>query len=382
MGRTTELRISPVMINWIAEQENTELKSLAEQFAPKKVDQFLSGLITKSTAEKLAKLVDIPFGYLFLSEPPVINNPQIPDLRQTVGAEPLSKDFIDVLKDIDRKVSWYKEFLTENGNDEPLSFVNKFPYSSILNHYEVAQDIAKTIDFSIERDLPNIPQRDYYRELSTRFENIGILIFKNGVVGNNNTRKLNVEEFRGFALIDYRAPAIFINNADHQSAQLFTLLHEVVHIWIGQNGVSSWNQDKHVEAFCNKVAAEFLMPETLFVEEWAKCNDNHIQHIAAYFKVSQLAAIVKAVQLDFLPQGTIAEARKQLKVYRQENNSGGNFYNMLPVKNSHRFTEAVVNQAMSMNLPLKEAGKLLNVHADTVVSYYRNKRKSYGTLSS
>ncbi|MCK3656009.1 hypothetical protein A4G19_09620 [Pasteurellaceae bacterium Macca] len=76
MGRATEFQISPAMISWIAERENTEPKSLAEQLAPKKVDQFLSGLISKSIAEKLAKLADIPFGYLFLSKPPVIDNPK------------------------------------------------------------------------------------------------------------------------------------------------------------------------------------------------------------------------------------------------------------------------------------------------------------------
>lgn len=381
MGRATEFQISPVMINWIAERENTEPKSLAEKLAPKKVDQFLSGLISKSIAEKLAALADIPFGYLFLSKPPIIDSPKIPDLRQTIGAEPLSKDFTDILKDIERKAHWYKEFLIENGADKPLAFVNKFPYSPELNYCKVAEDIAKTINFSVKKDLPSISRNNYYRELSSRFEDIGILIFKNGVVGNNNTRKLNVEEFRGFALIDKYVPVIFINNADHPAAQLFTLLHEVAHIWIGQNGVSSWNQEKSVEAFCNQVAAEFLMPEAQFRQEWEKHHDNHIEHIATYFKVSHLAAIVKATQLELLPKEAITEARNQLKFHKQENGAGGNFYNMFPIKNSPRFTEAVVNQAMSMHLPLREAGKLLNVHADTVVGYYRNKRKELWNAS-
>ncbi|KUM15493.1 hypothetical protein ASV60_00120 [Pasteurella multocida] len=381
MGRATKFQISPAMISWIAERENTEPQGLAELLAPKKVEQFLAGVVNKSIAERLAKLADIPFGYLFLSQPPVIDNPKIPDLRQTVGAEPLSNDFIDVLKDIERKVGWYKEFLLENGDDTPREFVNKFPYSTALNHVDVAQDIAGTINFSITHDLPQLSRENYYRELSARFEQIGILIFKNGVVGNNNQRKLSVEEFRGFALIDNLVPAIFINNADHPSAQLFTLLHEVAHIWIGQNGVSSWNQDRAVEAFCNKVAAEFLIPEALFLAKWAECNENHADYVASTFKVSQLAAVVKAVQLGLLPQGAIEQARKQLKDRPQEASTGGCFYNMLPIRNSRRFTDAVVNQAMSMNLPLREAGKLLNVHADTVVGYSRHKRKELWNAS-
>ncbi|MCK3656011.1 hypothetical protein A4G19_09630 [Pasteurellaceae bacterium Macca] len=154
----------------------------------------------------------------------------------------------------------------------------------------------------------------------------------------------------------------------------------MAHIWIGQNGVSSWNQDRAVESFCNKVAAEFLMPEVTFLTKWAECDENHTEYVASYFKVSLLAAVVKAVQLDLLPQEAIEKARRQLKAQPQDSSAGGHFYNMFPVKNSRRFTDAVVNQAMSLNLPLREAGKLLNVHADTVLSTLAIKGRNYGTL--
>lgn len=374
---SVEFQVSRKMIEWIASNEGITSDDLANALAVKKKDKFLNGIINKTIAEELTKIGKIPFGYLFLNVPPKIQRPKIPDLRTTVNSVPLSDNFFDVLNDVTKKIEWYKDYLLEEGYDEKLSFVNKYKFTKDLSFAKVAKDISNTIGFNIY-DNKKITKESYFNKISSLAEDLGILVFKNGIVKSNTHKKLDANEFRGFALVDNIVPAVFVNNSDALSAQIFTLLHEIAHIWIGKSGVSDWGDDDKVETFCNKVSAEILMPTNLFQTEWKKLNyleDIHkINELSSIFKVSSYASAIKAFQLNFVPKRVLSQIKENLyKNKSKKSGGGGNLYNNIPTRNSKRLTNVIVSSAMSQKILLREAASLLNVKPHVITELYSQK---------
>lgn len=372
--KTKEFNISKAVLEWIAHSQGFSVEDLAYSIAPSKVDKIVKGTVNKTQARKLAKLGNIPFGFLFLSEPPSDNKPTLPDFRNTIESIPISNDFYDVYTDIKEKLNWYDEYLTRNGLKEKISFVASFNISTSFN--EVAIDISKKLNLS-NIDLKSIEKSEYLKEVINRLENLGVLVFKNGIVNVNTRRSLDVNEFRGFAIADEFTPAIFINGNDSVSAQLFTLLHEVAHIWIGEGGISNWVYpfENKIETYCNRVAAEVLMPTSDFERLWNNelpVNDN-ISSLSELFKTSELSIAIKANQLNLVTDNSVIQIRENLNNYlrklkRDSKNSGGNYYNTLPWRNSRLLTRTIVRDALNQNTLLAEAGRLLHAKPNAIIN--------------
>lgn len=331
-------------------------------------------------AQILAKKLFIPFGYLFLPEIPALT-PQIADLR-TVRDEQrnqFSLEFQDILNDAQRKQNWYKELLLNEGA-QPLEFIGRFSVTS--SFYEVARDIEQTLGVNQEFRTGCTSWENFLSKFIEKAEENGILILRNGVVGNNNRRKLSVNEFRGFVLSDPIAPLIFINNNDAQSAKIFTLAHELAHLWINESGVSNVDpvtssapNYNRIEKFCNKVAAELLVPEDAFIESWS--NDASLQenliNLSRHFRVSNLVILIRAKTLGKITPQVFSEEYPKHLVFRDASqNSSGNFNNTLPVRNSKLLTRTILNSTLEGRTLYREAARLLGVKVSTINSLATN----------
>jgi len=218
--------------------------------------------------ERVAEKTYTPLGYLFLPQPPELKLP-IPDFRTVDGTvvKSPSPDLLETINLCQRRQDWFRAFLAAEG-EQPLNFVGS---AKITDSAEaVAASIRNTvgIDVGARSSLPT--WEDALRDMVERVEDSGVLVMRNGVVGNNTHRKLDVGEFRGFVLIDAYAPLIFVNAADTRAAQMFTLAHEIAHVWLGQSGVEKAEVGARdaTERFCNQVAAEVLIPMSDFRAQW------------------------------------------------------------------------------------------------------------------
>lgn len=370
------LTLSPSVLHWAAGEVGMTLREMADHLTPKKQDEILKGHLTESQLTKFSKLSGVPLGYLFLPEPPAARRLNIADFRTVQFAEPLSRDFFDTLEDIQFKQDWYRDYLERQGAAS-LPFIGGC--SGQTQPQTIADNIRAWLEFAT-LDRTQLRNADeLYGELVQRVERIGILVFKNGVVGNNGKRPLSVREFRGFALCDELAPVIFINGGDAPAAWLFTLAHELAHLWLGHSGVSdvSPRTDNNAERLCNQVAAEVLVPELEFRSFWERCllqgdaPEIAISQGRLHFKVSELVIARRSLDLGFI---TYELYERYAIITKKKGSGGGDFYATLRVRNSKTFTAKVAALAAAGSISFREASKLLRIAPNRVMTIHNQRR--------
>src|SRR5579863_3204380 len=111
---TPNVNITPAVAIWARERVDMSVKQLADALNVE-ADVLTAWEAGKAEptfrqAQKLAHVLRIPFGYLFLSKAPA-ERMQLPDLRTVAGVRiEASAELIDVLSDALRKQQWYSEF--------------------------------------------------------------------------------------------------------------------------------------------------------------------------------------------------------------------------------------------------------------------------------
>ena len=377
----SEALITPKVLSWARQRRDVHVGDLAAKLnvKPDAISAWEAGKLrpTFRQAKRLAQALYVPFGYLYLSEPPTEKLP-LPDFRTFPGQTPLepSPDLLDLLNDVLGKQQWLREYREAQGVEE-LPFVGRFtPTDSVV---EVADDIREVINVDGARQrAPN--WEGFMRELTRNAELSGIMVMRSGVVGNNNHRPLDYEEFRGFSVSDQVAPLIFVNSQDFKVAQIFTLAHEMAHIWTGQGGISNPDyglrleqQDGSLEWFCNRVAAETLVPSEDFRSRWildASSFESNLENLSKHYKVSTMVILRQARDQDFLPLETYRESYSRLVELSGKassaGESSGNFHYTLTARNGNTFTTAVISSAAEGSLLSSEAADMLGVKVKTL----------------
>jgi len=364
---TPQAHINPAMLRWARGRLGFDLEAAAKaaHVKPEQWERWELGdtLPTFKQAQNLAQALHAPFGYFFLAHPPA-EPPLLPDLR-TVGGVPVDKPSVnltDTIKQALQRQAWYADHQREQGA-EPLAFVGRF--SPQTDHRTVAADIRQVLGVGVENGQTQWD--DYHRQLINAAEAAGVLVMRSGIVGSNTRRKLDVSEFRGFAISHPTAPVVFINAADAPAARLFTLIHELAHLWLGSSGISDARpgNSRQEEVVCNAIAGEFLAPAETFRPAWDLASPElpmRLAELARRFHVSQVVVARRALDLGLINRETYNNFYlAELERFRNDESQGGSYYRNAGSKNSTRFAKAVIAEAFSGRLLLRDAGKLLGV---------------------
>lgn len=373
--------VSPVILDWILkvtslDQIDDGLRTRFYQWKNAKE------IPTYSQIETLSKKIHIPLGYFFLKTPPVEQFPLL-EFRtiNSVAQKSPSRDFIDTYYQMEAIQDWMRDYLIDLGR-EKLSFVGSCKNEK--NPEKIAASIRNIAGLSIDWHSTTKDAYASFGMLRNFFEKAGILVLKNGVVGQNTRRPLAIEEFRAFTIIDNYAPLVFINNNDSDNAKLFSLVHEIVHIWIGHNSFynDNFNAIDPLETLCNAAAAELLVPNQIFIQEWHNMNflsdDDKISRLVKMFKCGEIVVARKALNNTFISQRKYKTIEtRAIKFFKKNKKSGGNSYLSNRARFGEPFILALDNSIREGKTRSTEVYRLINLKRNTfanLIAEIRNKQ--------
>jgi len=328
---------------------------------------------TVKQLESFSKKVHLPFGYLFLSSPPQEELP-IPFFRTNGNnSNKVHVNVYDTILLIQQRQDWLRDYLKDQEFDI-LSFVSR--YKTNLNIDVIVNDIRSTLGLSEDWASNFDTWEDALSHLSLKIEELGIIIIFNGIVENNTHRAIPVDECRGFVLVDEYAPFMFVNNSDSKAAQMFTIVHELAHIWTGNSAGFDFRKlqpaNNPIEILCDKVAAEFLVPQSIFNNIWNTKKD--LKALARYFKVSEIVIARRALDLGKITRKSYFDFYDEYinREFRKKENlkGGGDFYATTKKRLSVTFAAHVNNAVKSGKLLYREAYSLTSLKGDTYHTFF------------
>lgn len=369
-----EALINPEILRWARSRARLSIDSVAKSLgtAQDNIIAWEEGQKRPSfnQAMNYAKATHIPFGYLYLAEAPAEDLP-LPDLRTVNGREPsYSLALKDTIRWALERQAWYRDWLIAQGYTE----------NEVTGRYKISDGVGVIVnDIREKLEIPEIRKKgnfeEYFTDLVTKIERIGILVMRNSVVNNNTYRPLSVDEFRGFAISDKIAPVIFINTADCPEARLFTLAHEISHIWLGKSGVSDAEPSNHIaeEVFCNAVAAELLAPEKEFRARWNKVDTwkDNLHPLAKIFHVSEWVIARRALTLGYIEAHEYSSfVAQKLALYKLLEKKGKPTYNRLQTgRISKVLASAIASEALSGRMLFRDAARLTGIKPHRISEY-------------
>lgn len=286
---TERLNINPVVLKWCREQTGYSISEVVEKInisdtkatskkeavsAVQKLEKWENGKDVPSytVLQKLASFYKRPLLTFFMPNPPVVQN-KLVDFR-TLDSLPHGKDSPEFAK-LKRQIFYLQESLSDlqkNDNASRLDFINSVSVNT--NIFQFVQNIRQRLSFSYDEQRAYKKDEELFSVLREKIEDLGVYVVIRG-----SFEKIPIDEFRGIAITDEYAPLILINGRDVPSARTFSMMHELAHLFLGDSSVYNKfpNNRDPKEVFCNKFAAEFMMP----TEEVNRIFPNRIEETSA-----------------------------------------------------------------------------------------------------
>ncbi|GEM05953.1 DNA-binding protein [Halolactibacillus miurensis] len=372
------ISVNPSVIRWAIHASGKSVENISEKFSKIREWSTIESKLSVTDLNKLSKELRIPFGYFILETPPKedIKLLKYRTINNLENENP-SRELVDTIRSMEKRQNFMKEVLVEDGFS-PLPFVGCKTLEDDFR--KVSKDIIEKLN--LEKGW-NKKNKDTFNILREAVSNIGVILMQNGIAGNNTHRSLDVSEFRAFVLIDKYAPLIFLNSKDSENGKIFSVCHELVHIWLGLDELYNdrFKRDQEfenaeLERFCNRVSAEMLLPLDLLVNifDHNLTPYENLKNISDKFNVSDLVVCIKMKQEELISPKIFNELypllleeinENMLKEEKKSKKSGGDYYRTQGSRMDINFVRSVDRRAKEGKILYTEAYELLGAKGNT-----------------
>lgn len=261
--------VNPQVLVWARETAGLSLEEAAARLklgttkrtGHEILAQFESGADSpsRSLVLRMTKVYRRPLLTFYLSRPPAQGERgedfrTIPEVRRQESAGALDA----LVRDVFVRQRLVREAVEEAEEAVRLTFVGSASLDQPVA--EMGASLIKRLKFDLTEFRHKRTIEDAFKYLRSLVEHTGVFVLLIGNLGSHHSN-ISADVFRGFALADEISPFIIINDQDAKAAWSFTVLHELVHIWLGATGISGGAFDQRLERFCNDVASEILLPQ-------------------------------------------------------------------------------------------------------------------------
>jgi len=380
MPRSINAIVTPSVLEWARKKAGYDIPGAAKKIgrSEEEISQWESGdlLPTLAQAKKAAEVYRRSLAVFFLPEPPK-EFQTLRDFRHLPGnrSHDFSPQLSRIIQEIEYRQSWLRDWLIEE-KEAPLEFIGSV--STSARAPDIAEMIRSHLGITTDDQLSCSTRDDALNLWIDRAEKIGINICREGGI--------KVDEARGLVLTDEYAPFIMLNNEDSKAGRLFTLAHELAHLWINAPGISNMSglgkegvsEEDRIEVYCNRVASFSLLDSAAFARLWAEQAsedpvEEKIRIISNLAKVSEEVIARRLLDSDQISVSDYHEFRKKFFLRwkefkdkekaknRSKDKPGGPSPHLLRVqRNGKSFTQTVLSAYFNGMISGADASQLLH----------------------
>ncbi|XOB63845.1 helix-turn-helix domain-containing protein (plasmid) [Campylobacterota bacterium DY0563] len=343
--KTKKIHVNPQVLKTLRENSGYSIKDVAKKLKVseekiKKVEREEDDF-TLNQIKKLADIYKVPLAAFFSEEVPHL--PSLPDYR--VNREKKVPPSVNLAI---RRAKYLSDMIY--GISGRKTTLPKFPRD--LSAKELADKLRKYLNSEAPRRVAPTKILDYYKKIVEEKLNVIVIEYP-----------LKADDVRGFVIKD-KLSVIVLNESDEATVKLFSLFHELGHLLRDEMGICSitMEEEKDVERYCNRFAAEFLMPEDEFREMISRYGKDYesLRKLQRIFGVSIHAMMIRLLNLGLISREEYEAFKRNVPEYKK---SGGvkNWESTFRNRAGHLAIEEVSKAHKRGDLSFYEAMRILGV---------------------